>query len=176
MLSSGLPFSMILGTFFDSFLQNCLKGSRARPKMSKRHQNEIPRSPKWRPGVPNWSPKVPQSTKKTQKCTPRCKNVGAGATMKPQVTHSAKKKPRGHPKWSQGAKKTRTNHPRPGARRRRRRSAAPRQEVAGRAKYVILILSKLGGEASLPLLAPPLPPTLAPLPPLTEAKRVIFRA
>ena len=57
-----------------------------------------------------------------------------------------------------------TNLPRPGARRRRRRSAAPRQEVAGRAEYVIRIHSKLGGEASpslrwLRFCRRPFPPT-----------------
>ena len=104
MLFLGLPFSMIVGAFFKTFAQNWLKGFRARPKGVKRHQNKFPRSLKWRPGVPNWSPKVPQSTKKTQKCTPRCKNVGAGATMKPQVTHNAKKTQQGHPKRFEGTR------------------------------------------------------------------------
>ena len=58
------------------------------------------------------------------------------------------------------------------------KSAAPRQEVAGRAKYVIRILSKLGGEASpslrwLRLCRRPVP-LYHPLPPGVEAKRVIF--
>ena len=59
--------------------------------------------------------------------------------------------PKRHHKALQSATKTPktyTNRPRPGARRRRRRSAAPRQEVAGRARYVRRFLSKLGGEAS----------------------------
>ena len=73
MLSYGPPFSMIFDTFFGTFVQNWLKGSRARPKGVKRHQNKFPRSLKWRPGVPNWSPKVPQSTKKTKKCSRGCR-------------------------------------------------------------------------------------------------------
>ena len=96
---SGLPNPIIFCTFFEPFPWKCLKDSGPRPKVPKRPQHAIPRSPKWRPGMPNWSPKVPKSTKKTQKCTPGCKNVGKSATMKPQVTYHAKKAPRGHPKW-----------------------------------------------------------------------------
>ena len=66
-------------SLFRAFGYEGLLGGQVRPKVPKRHQNQVPRSPKWRPGVPNWSPKVFQSTKKVQKCTPRCKNVGAGA-------------------------------------------------------------------------------------------------
>ena len=73
-LPSRLPFSMIFGTFSEFFPQNCLKGASAHPKVSKRHQNDMPTSPKWRPGVPNWSPKAP----KVQK---RHKNVPQGAKM-----------------------------------------------------------------------------------------------
>ena len=84
---------------------------------------------------------APRGTKKTHKCKIRCKSVGAGATMKPPGPSQC-------PNDTTPFKTQTKRLPRPGARRRRRRSAAPRQEVAGRAGYVIRFLSKLGGEAS----------------------------
>ena len=71
-------------------------------------------------------------------------------------THDAKKIPQAtqsdtHALGSTpGYKIIRTKTPQPGARRRRCRSATPCQEVAGRAGLVILMASKLGGEASTP--------------------------
>ena len=94
---------------------------------------------------PQGLPKVPKSlltmSHVCQNGSPRCHN---GAPRPPKVPTRLHKALQSATK----TKKTYTNRPRPGARRRRRRSAAPRQEVAGRAKYVIRFLSKLGGEAS----------------------------
>ena len=154
-LPAGLPNPILFGTFFELFRRRCLKDPRPCPKAQKRYQDGGQRVPKWRPEGPNWSPEVPRSTKKTPTCIPHSKNVGATATLELQGHSQCPKNTTRPPKvvlmhWvrPQGARKTRTNRPRPGARRRRHRSAAPRQEVAGRARLVIRFLSKLGGEAS----------------------------
>ena len=135
-LPAGLPNPILFGTFFEFFRRRCLKDPRPCPKVQKRHQDSRPRVAKWSPGMTNWSPEVPRSTKKTPTCAPNSKKVGAGVTKELRGHSQCQKDTTGPPKvvlmhWVrlQGATKTRTNHPRPGARRRRRRSAAPRQEV-----------------------------------------------
>ena len=119
---------MLFDTFFDAFPGTCLKDSAPRPKVLKRHGNGAPQVPKWRAGVPNWSPEVPRSTKKTPTCTPNSPKVSATATLELQGHSQCPKNTTRPPMvlmhWvrAQGARKTRTNRPRPGARRRRRRS------------------------------------------------------
>ena len=150
-LPAGLPNPMFFRTFFEAFPRKCSKDLGIRPKVLKRHKIWVPRVPKWRPGVPNWSPEVPRSTKKTPTCTPNSKNVGASATLELQGHSQCPKNTTRPPKvvlmhWvrPQGARKTRTNRPRPGARRRRRRSG---RGLEGRAHQAASRSPRSGAEA-----------------------------
>ena len=93
---AGLPNPMLFGTFFEAFPGQCLKDSGPRPKVLKRHENKVPRVPKWRPGVQNCSPEVPRSTKKTATCLPnsqkrrrKCDNGASRSCTMPQRHHEA---------------------------------------------------------------------------------------
>ena len=131
--------------------QGCRNKAPSSPQSGQKTPNYTPRVSKWKAKVPQWSPKAKETPQGPAKC-----HKDTHRSQQAQLDTNALGKAPGH-------KKTPTNRPRPDARRRRRRSAAPRQEVAGCARHVIRILSKLGGEASP--LAPPLPPTFYLNPP-----------
>ena len=136
-----VPFSSL-------FHKSGPRGPGPHPKVPTRHQHGPQGYPDGAQGCRNEAPRSPQSPKSLptmphvcQNGSPRCHNGAPRPPKVPTRVHKALQS-------ATETKKTYTNRPRPGARRRRRRSAAPRQEVAGRAEYVIRFLSKLGGEAS----------------------------
>ena len=51
-----VPFSIILGIFFEPFSEKWPRVSRATAQSNKQTRYWIPRMPKWRPRVPKWCP------------------------------------------------------------------------------------------------------------------------
>ena len=138
---------------FRVFSQKMFKGVQGTPqsvkktsKWSPQVARMAPRGAKLEPQSPPKYQKDAQMYPKGQKCGHRCHNEAPGQPQcqkrHQEATQSGTKAPGKTP----GCQKTRTNHPRPGARRRRRRSG---RGLEGRAHQAASRRPRSGAEAGV---------------------------